>query len=145
MAGEILNQFNSLLPTICTHSDLQVIVKRSGDVSQVWSKEDADSMWTEGEVLCGLQSLSTFNTSSYVGTPPHRRPTQPDFEETWEEGGSGEVFDEDFSDDHWSLTNHHHDHQVPPSCSPGGLLYDLQPGRGRHHRYPPTLQEINFS
>ena len=48
--------------TICMHSlhsdiisyYLQVIVKKSGDVSQVWSKADADKMWNEGEVLLGF-------------------------------------------------------------------------------------------
>ena len=137
--------FNSLLqPTILKHSELQVIVKKSGDVSQVWSKEDADRMWNEGEVLLGSKSLSTLNLCCFAGTPPYWRPRQPDFEETWKERGSGKVFDLIW----WRLlkrpTSHHQDHQVPPTCSRGRLLYDLQPGTGRDHWHPPTLQEISF-
>ena len=78
-------------------------------MSQVWSKADADKMWNEGEVLLGSQSLSMFNSSSSTGTPPYRRPAQPDFEETWEEGGSGEVFN---LMKIFEMTNHNHDHQA---------------------------------
>ena len=49
------------------------------------------------------QSLSTFNSSSSTGTPPYRRPTQPDFQETWEKGGSGEVMKT------FETTKHHHE------------------------------------
>ena len=41
----------ALPPTISTNSDLQVLVKKLGGVSQVWSKEEADRMWNKGEVL----------------------------------------------------------------------------------------------
>ena len=33
--------------------------------------------------------------------------------------------------------------KVSPSCSGGRLLYGLQPGTGRHQRYPPSLQEMS--
>ena len=69
-------------------------------MSQVWSKADADKMWNEGEVLLGFP---TFNLSSSTGTPPYRRPAQPDIEETWEKGGSGEVMKT------FETTKHHHE------------------------------------
>ena len=71
MAGEISDSFDSLLVLqemicrrlelcICSRCldkifNLQVVVKKSGDVSQVWRKKDAESMWSKGEVLCASQ------------------------------------------------------------------------------------------
>ena len=33
---------------------MQVVVRKSGDVTEIWRRTDADSKWNEGEVLPDL-------------------------------------------------------------------------------------------
>ena len=123
--------------TISTHSDLQVLVKKLGAVSQVWSKEEADRMWNKGEVLLSFCNLCLRSTHFLLqglllvdvlhNEILRRRGKKEDQER--------------YLMKTFQTANHHYDCQVPSNCSRARLLHDLQPGTGRHHRHPPTLQE----
>ena len=70
MAGEISKSFHFLQ----ADNVMQVVVRKSGDVTEIWRRADADSKWNEGEVLPDSLSLSLHNSSPSPGTPPYRRP-----------------------------------------------------------------------
>ena len=50
MAGEISKSFHFLQ----ADNVMQVVVRKSGDVTEIWRRADADSKWNEGEVLPDL-------------------------------------------------------------------------------------------
>ena len=65
MAGEISKSFHFLQ----ADNVMQVVVRKSGDVTEIWRRADADSKWNEGEVLpdsffAVFAQLSSFSRDS---------------------------------------------------------------------------------
>ena len=65
MVGEISKSFHFLQ----ADNVMQVVVEKSGDVTEIWRRADADSKWNEGEVLPAslfavFAQLSSFSRDS---------------------------------------------------------------------------------